>query len=242
MTRLQNKVALISGGARGIGAAIAREFVAQGASVVITDILDEGQGLADELGDAARYVHHDVTDYAQWEAAVALALEAFGRLDILVNNAGIANFGRIEDYSLEDWNRVIDINLNGTFYGIKASVEALKASGNASIINISSTAGLQGYEALSGYNASKYGVRGLTKSVALDLGQYGVRANSLHPGLVTTPMTEGIDDAQTHVALKRPGRPEEIAHLAVFLASDESAFSTGAEFIADGGETSGLAH
>lgn len=243
MSRLSSKVALITGGARGIGAAIAREYVAQGAKVVITDILDdEGQALASELGDDTRYLHHDVADYGQWEAAVALAVDEFGGLNVLVNNAGIANFGTIEEFTLDAWHQVININLTGTFYGIKASVAALKASGNGSIINISSTAGLQGYEALPGYNASKYGVRGLTKSVALDLGRHGVRSNSLHPGLVTTPMTEGINAAQTHVAQQRPGRPEEIAQMAVFLGSDESSFSTGAEFVADGGETAGLAH
>jgi 3alpha(or 20beta)-hydroxysteroid dehydrogenase len=244
MARVSGKVALISGGARGMGASHARLLVDEGAKVVIGDILDEeGTALAAELGEAnARYVHLDVTDYAEWEAAVALATEAFGRLDVLVNNAGIANFGPIEDYTLDAWHKIIDINLNGVFYGIKAAIPALKESGTGSIINISSTAGLQGYEALPGYNAAKFGVRGLTKNAALDLGRYNIRVNSVHPGVIRTPMTEELETPQNHVALHRVGEPIELSNLILFLASDESSFSTGSEFVADGGETAGLAH
>lgn len=244
MARVSGKVALISGGARGMGASHARLLVQEGAKVVIGDLLDEdGAALAAELGDDnARYVHLDVTDYAQWEAAVAAATEAFGRLDVVVNNAGIANFGPIEDYTIEAWQKILDINLTGVFYGIKAAIPALKESGKGSIINISSTAGLQGYEALPGYNAAKFGVRGLTKNAALDLGRYNIRVNSVHPGVIRTPMTEELDTPQNHVALHRVGEPIELSNLVLFLASDESSFSTGAEFIADGGETAGLAH
>ncbi len=243
MARVSGKVALISGGARGMGASHARLLVDEGAKVVIGDILDEeGEALAAELGDAVRYVHLDVTDYAQWEAAVAAAVEAFGRLDIVVNNAGIANFGLIEDYTLEAWDLIVKINLTGVFYGIKSAVPALKESGAGSIINVSSTAGLQGYEALPGYNAAKYGVRGLTKNAALDLGRYNIRVNSVHPGVIRTPMTEELETPQSHVALHRVGEPIELSNLILFLASDESSFSTGAEFVADGGETAGLAH
>ncbi|BDZ64146.1 glucose 1-dehydrogenase [Agromyces mangrovi Wang et al. 2018] len=243
MARVSGKVALISGGARGMGASHARLLVDEGAKVVIGDILDEeGEALAAELGDAVRYVHLDVTDYAQWEAAVAAAVEAFGRLDIVVNNAGIANFGSIEDYTLEAWDLIVKINLTGVFYGIKSAVPALKESGAGSIINVSSTAGLQGYEALPGYNAAKYGVRGLTKNAALDLGRYNIRVNSVHPGVIRTPMTEELETPQSHVALHRVGEPIELSNLILFLASDESSFSTGAEFVADGGETAGLAH
>lgn len=244
MARVSGKVALISGGARGMGASHARLLVDEGAKVVIGDILDEeGTALAAELGEAnARYVHLDVTDYAEWEAAVAVATEAFGRLDVVVNNAGIANFGPIEDYTLDAWHKIIDINLNGVFYGIKAAIPALKESGKGSIINISSTAGLQGYEALPGYNAAKFGVRGLTKNVALDLGRYNIRVNSVHPGVIRTPMTEELETPQNHVALHRVGEPIELSNLILFLASDESSFSTGSEFVADGGETAGLAH
>ncbi|KZE93983.1 MULTISPECIES: glucose 1-dehydrogenase [unclassified Agromyces] len=244
MARVSGKVALISGGARGMGASHARLLVAEGAKVVIGDLLDdEGATLAAELGDEhARYVHLDVTDYAQWESAVAAATEAFGRLDIVVNNAGIANFGSIEEYPIDAWQKIIDINLTGVFYGIKAAIPALKESGAGSIINISSTAGLQGYEALPGYNAAKFGVRGLTKNAALDLGRYNIRVNSVHPGVIRTPMTEELETPQNHVALHRVGEPIELSNLILFLASDESSFSTGAEFVADGGETAGLAH
>ncbi|MEV7692746.1 SDR family oxidoreductase [Microbacterium sp. NPDC089189] len=243
MGRVQGKVALISGGARGMGASHARLLVQEGAQVVIGDLLDaEGEALAAELGDAARYVHLDVTDYAGWEAAVALAESAFGRLDILVNNAGIANFAPIEDYALEQWDKIIAINLTGVFYGIKAAIEPLKRSGAGSIINVSSTAGLQGFEALPGYNAAKFGVRGLTKNAALDLGRYNIRVNSVHPGNIRTPMTDGLDVNQNHVALHRIGEAIELSQMVLFLASDDSSFSTGSEFIADGGETAGLAH
>lgn len=244
MARVSGKVALISGGARGMGASHARLLVDEGAKVVIGDILDEeGAALAAELGDEnARYVPLDVTDYAEWEAAVAVATEAFGRLDVVVNNAGIANFGPIEDYTLDAWQKIIDINLTGVFYGIKAAIPALKESGKGSIINISSTAGLQGYEALPGYNAAKFGVRGLTKNAALDLGRYNIRVNSVHPGVIRTPMTEELETPQNHVALHRVGEPIELSNLILFLASDESSFSTGSEFVADGGETAGLAH
>jgi 3alpha(or 20beta)-hydroxysteroid dehydrogenase len=241
-TRLAGKVALISGGARGMGEAFARAMVAQGANVVLGDILDdEGEALARELGADAVYVHLDVTDREQWAAAVAAAVERFGTLNVLVNNAGIVNFGPIDEYAPEQWDTVIAVNLTGVFNGIHAALDALKQGAPSSIINISSTAGLQGYAALSGYNASKYGVRGLTKSVAIDLGTAGVRCNSVHPGAVATPMTAPLELPQKHVAMRRVGQPEELAHLVVFLASDESSFSTGAEFVADGGETAGLA-
>jgi len=243
MARVSGKVALISGGARGMGASHARLLVDEGAKVVIGDILDsEGEALAAELGDAVRYVHLDVTDYDQWEAAVAAAVDTFGRLDIVVNNAGIANFGPIEEYTLDAWDLILKINLTGVFYGIKSAIPALKESGAGSIINVSSTAGLQGYEALPGYNAAKYGVRGLTKNAALDLGRYNIRVNSVHPGVIRTPMTEELETPQSHVALHRVGEPIELSNLILFLASDESSFSTGAEFVADGGETAGLAH
>ncbi|MRG59938.1 SDR family oxidoreductase [Agromyces sp. CFH 90414] len=243
MARVNGKVALISGGARGMGASHARRLVEEGAKVVIGDLLDaEGEALAAELGESVRYVHLDVTDFAQWQNAVELAVGEFGRLDILVNNAGIANFGPIEEYTIEAWDKIIAINLTGVFYGIKAAIPALKESGAGSIVNISSTAGLQGFEALPGYNAAKFGVRGLTKNAALDLGRYNIRVNSVHPGNIRTPMTEGLDVNQNHVALHRVGEPIELSNLILFLASDESSFSTGAEFVADGGETAGLAH
>ena len=226
-----------------MGASHARLLVAEGAKVVLGDLLDdEGAALAKELGDAARYIHLNVTSYADWEAAVSLAVSDFGGLDVLINNAGIANFGSIEDYSLEDWDAIIGVNLTGVFYGTKAVIEPLKTSGKGSIINISSTAGLQGYEALPGYTAAKFGVRGLSKSTALDLGKYNIRVNSVHPGVIRTPMTEALDTPQNHVALHRVGEAIELSNLILFLASDESSFSTGSEFVADGGETAGLSH
>jgi 3alpha(or 20beta)-hydroxysteroid dehydrogenase len=240
--RLRGKVALISGGARGMGESHARAMAAQGAQVVIGDILDaQGEALAAELGDAVAYVHLDVTDRGQWARAVAATVECYGLLNVLVNNAGIADVGPIGSYTPEQWDAIIAINLTGVFNAINAAVDALKAAAPSSIINISSTAGLQGYPALHGYCAAKFGVRGLTKSVALDLGLHNVRCNSVHPGAVATPMTAGLHAAQKHVAMRRVGRSEELSSLVVFLASDESSFSTGAEFIADGGETAGLA-
>jgi len=243
MARVSGKVALISGGARGLGAAMARRLVEEGAQVVIGDLLDEdGKALVAELGEASRYVHLDVTRAQHWDAAVAVAVDEFGGLDVLVNNAGIVNFGPIEEYTLESWNTIIAVNLTGVFLGIKAAVPMIIRSKAGSIINVSSTAGLQGYEALPGYVAAKFGVRGLTKSVALDLGKYNVRVNSVHPGAIATPMTAGLDVSQNHVALHRVGQATEVANLVLFLASDESSFSTGAEFLADGGELSGLSH
>ena len=153
-----------------MGASHARLLVAEGAKVVLGDLLDdEGAALAKELGDAARYIHLNVTSYADWEAAVNLAVSDFGGLDVLINNAGIANFGSIEDYSLEEWDAIIGVNLTGVFYGTKAVIEPLKTSGKGSIINISSTAGLQGYEALPGYTAAKFGVRGSPRALLLTL-------------------------------------------------------------------------
>ena len=243
MGRIDGKVALISGGARGMGASHARRFVEEGARVVIGDLLDdEGSELADELGEQnARYVHLDVVDRDDWATAVDTALEAFGRLDVLVNNAGIANYGRIGEYDPQAWQKIIDINLTGVFNGIQAVIPALTEGGRGSIINVSSTAGLQGYPALPGYTAAKYGVRGLTKSAALDLGRHNIRVNSVHPGVIRTPMTEGISEERDVVALGRKGEPVELSNLVLFLASDESSFSTGAEFVADGGETAGRA-
>jgi 3alpha(or 20beta)-hydroxysteroid dehydrogenase len=241
--KLDGRVVLVSGGARGMGAAHARLVVEEGGSVVIGDVLDDaGRDLAAELGDAGRYVHLDVTRPKDWAAAVAATVRAFGGLDVLVNNAGIARLGEILTHSDEDWHATIAVNLTGMFFGMKASIPELKKSGNASIINISSIAGLQGFGSMSAYNASKFGIRGLTKSAALDLGADGIRVNSVHPGLIRTRMTEGANHDQHHVAMKRGADPIEVARMVVFLASDDSSFSTGAEFVVDGGETAGLAY
>ena len=242
MSRLDRKVVLITGGARGIGAAIARAMAEHGAKVVIGDVLDrDGQALARVLGASAKYVHLDVTKPDEWAAAVAAAVEGFGMLNVLVNNAGIANYGSIDQYSHADWDKIIAVNLTGVFHGIKAAIPALRNARNGSIVNISSMAGMRGEAAMPGYVASKWAVRGLTKAAALDLAHYGIRVNSVHPGVVNTPLSaEGPKLSMSHVAMDRVGEPIEIANLTVFLASDESSFSTGAEFIADGGELAGL--
>src|SRR6476661_1847768 len=183
--RLAGKVALISGGARGMGASHAREMVAHGAKVVCGDILDaDGKLVAKELGEDARYVHLDVTRAEDWDAAVATAVAEFGGVDILVNNAGILNIGTVEDFEMAEWHRILDINLTGVFLGIRAVVPAMKKAGHGSIINISSIEGMAGTIASHGYTATKFAVRGLTKSTALELGQFGIRVNSVHPGLV----------------------------------------------------------
>jgi len=238
--QLQGKVALISGGARGMGASHAREIVARGGKVVIGDVLDaDGTALADELGDAATFVHLDVTEPEQWETAVSTATTMFGKLDVLVNNAGILSQGRIGEYGKDDWDRIIGINLTGQFLGITAATKALVDAAPASIINVSSTNGFQGSAAMHGYTASKFGVRGLTKSVAMELGAQGVRANSVHPGPIATPMTEGLDASGLAAALHRFGDPREVSNLVCYLASDESSFSTGSEFVVDGGQLAG---
>ena len=242
MSRLESKVALVSGSARGIGAATVRAMVAEGAQVLIADVLDEeGRVLARELGPASTYIHLDVTNADSWRTAVATAVAAYGKLNVLVNNAGIARFGSVEALSSADWDAILAVNLTGVFNGIQAAVPALRQSGEGSIVNLSSIAGLFGSRGMAGYVATKWGVRGLTKAAALDLGAYGIRVNSVHPGFITTPMTADHPPGVDHVAMHRAGHPEEIAELIVFLASDLSSFSTGAEFVADGGETAGNA-
>ena len=241
--RLAGKVALVSGGARGMGASHARALAAQGARVVLGDILEpEGELVAKGIGDAARYIHLDVTQTDDWTAAVALAAGEFGGLDILVNNAGIMNFGMIEDYELSEWHKILDINLTGVYLGIRAVVAPMKAAGRGSIINISSIEGIGGTIATHGYTATKFAVRGLTKSVALELGPSGIRVNSIHPGLIKTPMTDWVPEDIFQTALGRAAEPEEVSNLVVYLASDESSYSTGSEFVVDGGCTAGLGH
>lgn len=241
-TRLAGKVALVTGASRGMGASFARAMVAQGARVVCGDVLDEeGLALEAELDGAAAFVHLDVTDREHWRHAVDVAIERFGGLHVLVNNAGILVAGNVADMPTEQWDRAVAVNLTGAFNGIQVASHALQRSAPASIVNISSTAGMKGYVGLAAYTATKFGLRGLTKAVALDLADRGIRCNSIHPGAVFTPMTTGMDLPQTHVAMKRVGHPHEVAHLVVYLASDESSYCTGAEFVVDGGEMAGLA-
>jgi 3alpha(or 20beta)-hydroxysteroid dehydrogenase len=238
--RVAGKVALITGAARGMGAAHARRFIAEGASVVLGDILDaEGAALAAELGSDARYMRLDVTKPDDWAAAVALCVADFGGLHILVNNAGIFGGAAIVDHPLDLWQRMIEINLTGVFLGIRAATSALVASGSGSIINISSVAGLRGAPGGSAYVASKFGVRGLTKAVAAELAPFGVRCNSVHPGIIDTPMAEGLNTQGYDYPLGRMARSEEVTNLVLYLASDEASYSTGSEFIVDGGLTMG---
>jgi 3alpha(or 20beta)-hydroxysteroid dehydrogenase len=243
MGRVNEKVALISGGARGMGAEHARALVAEGAKVVIGDILDdEGKALADEIGDAARYVHLDVTAAEEWEAAVASAVNEFGKLNVLVNNAGIVALGEIGKFDMAKWQKVIDVNLTGTFLGMQASVEAMKTAGGGSIINVSSIEGMRGAIMVHPYVASKWAVRGLTKSAALELGSHQIRVNSIHPGFIRTPMTKHFPDNMLTIPLGRPGQSEEVSTFVVFLASDESRYATGAEFVIDGGLVNDVPH
>ncbi|GKY89905.1 SDR family oxidoreductase [Sinisalibacter aestuarii] len=238
---VEGKVVLISGAAKGMGAHHSRVFAAAGAKLVLGDVLDnEVNALADELGENAIAVHLDVSKTADWDAAVNAAMDRFGRIDVLVNNAGILRIATIEDYSDEVWDQVIAVNLSGMFKGIRAVIPAMTAASGGSIINISSTAGLKGFQSCSAYISSKFGVRGLTKAAAIELAEHNIRVNSVHPGNIETEMTDGLYPNYKHVPMNRIGRPDEISKLVLFLASDDSSFSTAAEFVADGGETGGM--
>jgi 3alpha(or 20beta)-hydroxysteroid dehydrogenase len=240
---VDGKVAVISGGARGMGASHARALVAEGASVVAGDILDdEGTALAGELGDAARFVHLDVTQPDQWKQAVQTAVDTFGHLDVMVNNAGIVNGNMLAQFELAEWQRIIDVNLTGTFLGMQAAVEPMIAASGGSIINISSVEGLRGSPGLYGYVASKWGVRGLAKAAALELAPHKIRVNSIHPGFIRTPMTAGIPEDFLQIPLGRGAEPAEVSATVLFLASDEASYTTGAEFVIDGGLTVGVPH
>jgi len=222
MGRVDGKVALISGGARGMGAEHARALVAEGAKVVIGDILDdEGKTLAEEIGTA---------------------VNEFGKLNVLVNNAGIVALGQIGKFDMTKWHKVIDVNLTGTFLGMQASVAAMKAAGGGSIINVSSIEGIRGAVMVHPYVASKWAVRGLSKSAALELGPDQIRVNSIHPGFIRTPMTKHFPDNMLTIPLGRPGQSEEVSTFVVFLASDESRYATGAEFVMDGGLVNDVPH
>jgi 3alpha(or 20beta)-hydroxysteroid dehydrogenase len=242
-TRLDGRVAIISGAAGGLGTAFTRALHAAGASVVIADLADDAAAaLATELGDRALATRLDVTSQESWAATVDAALGGFGALDVLVNNAGIANAGPIDHYPLAKWDAVIAVNLTGVFLGVQAVVPAMKAAGRGSIINISSVEGMRGGDHLHGYVASKFGVRGLTKSLAVELGRDGIRVNSVHPGFVLTPMTARLDPTATAIPLGRPAEASDVAGTVVFLASDESAYTTGTELVVDGGMIAGIPH
>jgi 3alpha(or 20beta)-hydroxysteroid dehydrogenase len=229
-----------------MGAAEARLFVAEGGRVVIGDVLDEeGERVAAELGEAAIYVHLDVTQEADWQKAVAKAESTFGKLDVLVNNAGILRFGMLEETELEEYELVIRINQTGVFLGMKTAAPAMRRAGAGSMVNISSLAGMKGIGGAVAYTASKYAVRGMTKTAAIELGSAGIRVNSVHPGGIETPMTSPVGASSEPGAqeysypIPRIGRPEEVAQLVLWLASDKSSYSTGAEFLVDGGDMAG---
>jgi 3alpha(or 20beta)-hydroxysteroid dehydrogenase len=244
MARLDGKVAIVTGGANGQGAAIARGFVAEGAEVVIADIATEpGELLAKELGAAACFCRLDVTDEQNWHHVVAEAEERFGPVAVLVNNAGILMFSELAETALEDYERVVRVNQIGTFLGMKSVVASMERAGGGSIVNASSIEGLGGMPLLVAYSATKFAIRGMTKAAAMELGPRGIRVNSVHPGMIDTDMTRvhGGDAAMEwggqKVALKRVGRPEDVVGVYTFLASDESAYCTGGEYAVDGGAT-----
>lgn len=248
MQRLAGKVAIVTGGARGMGEATVRLFVEHGAQVVIGDILTEqGQALADELGEAAVFCKLDVTAQEDWDAAVAVA-EALGPLNVLVNNAGILHMASILDTTPEDYLRVVKVNQLSAFMGIRSVINPMKAAGSGSIINVSSIDGLHSSAGLSAYSSTKWALRGLTRSAAIELGQYAIRVNTVHPGGIFTEMGgKGVlseEDMNQSVyknfPIPRVGQPEEVANVTLFLATDEASYSTGTEFVADGGWFAGM--
>jgi len=246
MNRLAGKVALVTGAARGMGAAIARRFIEEGGQVILTDILPEVATTAAQLGPAARYFEHDVADENRWRDIVASAIDQHGRLDVLVNNAGILMFKDLLSTTVADLRRVLDINVVGVFNGMRAVAPVMIKQRSGSIINNSSADGFEGANSLTAYVGSKFAVRGMTKVAALELGPYGVRVNSVHPGGINTAMTnpmnaplEQIDRAFKQFAAQRIGRAEEAANCFVFLASDESSYCMGSELAVDGGLTAG---
>ncbi|MCC6942192.1 MAG: glucose 1-dehydrogenase [Novosphingobium sp.] len=247
MGRLSGKVAIITGGARGMGAATCRLFVEQGAKVVIADVLDDaGAALAAELGESARFLKLDVTNEENWADVVTEAEATLGPVDALVNNAGILMFKSILETTKADFERVLGVNLVGELLGIKAVAPGMIARGRGSIINVSSVDGMKGANGLVAYASSKWGVRGLTKVAAMELGHKGVRVNSVHPGGVDTIMSnhndssrEELNKSYSNVPLQRIGGPEEIAAASAFLASDDASYIHGAEIVVDGGMTVG---
>ena len=242
MSRLEGKVAIITGAAQGMGAAHAQEFIKQGAKVVLTDLNEEkGSALAAELGENALFIKQDVTSEQGWADVVAQAEEKFGPVNVLVNNAGISVNKFMLEMSLDDYMKIVNINQVSVFLGMKAVAGSMAKAGGGSIVNISSINGLVG--GAIGYTDTKFAVRGMTKAAALNLAHMGIRVNSVHPGVIATPMImqedakAAIEEFAKQIPLKRVSQPEEVSQLVVFLASDESSYSTGAEFVVDGGIT-----
>ncbi|HAM80587.1 glucose 1-dehydrogenase [Ornithinibacillus bavariensis] len=242
MTRLNGKIAIITGAARGMGASHARLFINEGAKVMIADILEEdGQALARELGENAKFAKLDVTKAANWEEVVSQTEKEFGPVNILVNNAGISMNKSIEEITEEEYRRIVDINQISVFLGMKAVLPSMKKANGGSIVNISSINGLVG--GAIGYTDTKFAVRGMTKAAALNLAHNGIRVNSVHPGVIETPMISQADSKDIikefakHIPAGRVAKPEEVSNLVLYLASDESSYSTGSEFVIDGGLT-----
>jgi len=242
MNRLEGKTAIITGAARGMGAEHARRFIKEGANVVLTDILEEeGSKLAANLGEKALFVKHDVTKAEDWQHVVSKAEEAFGPVNILVNNAGISMNKQLLDVTEEEYRRIVDINQVSVFLGMKAVVPSMQKAEKGSIVNISSINGIVG--GAIGYTDTKFAVRGMTKAAALGLAGMGIRVNSVHPGVIETPMInqadskEAIQQFSKFIPLQRIAQPEEVTSMVLYLASDESSYSTGAEFVVDGGLT-----
>ena len=247
--RLENKVAFISGGARGMGASEARIFAQEGAMVVIGDVLDEEgrqtEAAINEVGGECLFVHLDVTSEDSWADAIAATIARFGKLDVLVNNAGIVARGTLDTATVEQWDQVMDVNAKGVFLGTKAAIPEMRNAGGGSIINISSMSGIVGQTDIQPvYNASKGAVRIFTKSTALQYAKEGIRVNSVHPGAIDTPMAgdrltdpELQREAEATNPMGRTAKPEEVAYGVLFLASDESSFMTGSELVIDGGAT-----
>ncbi|WP_117170730.1 glucose 1-dehydrogenase [Paraliobacillus sediminis] len=242
MNRLNDKFAIITGGASGMGASHARLLVKEGAKVIIADILEEeGQALAKELGENAQFIKLDVTKATNWDEVVSESEKAFGPINVLINNAGISMNKSIEDITEEEYRRIININQVSVFLGMKAIIPSMKKASGGSIVNISSMNGLVG--GAIGYTDTKFAVRGMTKAAALGLAHYGIRVNSVHPGVIETPMIlnedskDVIKEFAKHIPTGRVAKPEEVSNLVLFLASDESSYSTGSEFVVDGGLT-----
>lgn len=237
---LDGVVALVTGAARGMGAEHVRGLARAGALVVATDVLDDdGMALVEEVGDAVVYRHLDVTSDSDWSDVVGVTEASLGPIGVLVNNAGIVTWGSISDMMPDDWRRTIDINLTGTWLGMHTVAPSMQRAGGGAIVNISSTAGLQGYANLGAYVASKWGVRGLTKTAAIELGPSGIRVNSIHPGPIRTPMTDGLAlEMLRGQPIPRIGEPAEVTAMLLFILQ-EATYSTGHEFVIDGGTVIG---